>query len=267
MPLRTGTRANCPRGQRRSDRLGEHRAVDDAGDLDAEVADQVADRHAAQALPRSGPGSRPGVANVSPAASAVASGRWFSANVPLCTIARWNSPRAPGETSWASTDRPPADWPAMVTLCGSPPNSRDVALDPAQRRLLVHQAVVAGRAARPGGERRVREEAERAEPVVDRDDDDAVRRELGAVVVAGAVQGEASAVDPHEHRPATFAARAVGVYTFRYRQSSLIGPGGRNGFASCLRAARPELRGVADALPRGRRGGGRHRRLPVGGAA
>ena len=61
---------------------------------------------------------------------------------------------------------------------------RDVALHPAQRRLLVHQAVVAGRAAGPRGERRVREEAERAEPVVDRDDDDAVRRELGAVVVA-----------------------------------------------------------------------------------
>ena len=62
------------------------------------------------------------VANVWPAASAVASGRWFSANVPLCTIARWKSPRAPDETIWASTDRPPADSPAMVTLCGSPPN-------------------------------------------------------------------------------------------------------------------------------------------------
>jgi hypothetical protein len=44
---------------------------------------------------------------------------------------------------------------------------RDVALDPAQGSLLVHQAVVAGRAARPGGERRVRQEAERAEAVVD----------------------------------------------------------------------------------------------------
>jgi hypothetical protein len=38
-----------PAGQGRSNRLGEHRAVDDARDLDAEVADQVADRHAAQA--------------------------------------------------------------------------------------------------------------------------------------------------------------------------------------------------------------------------
>ena len=47
----------------------------------------------------------------------------------------------------------------------------DVALDPAQRRLLVHQPVVAGRAARPRGERWMREEAERAEAVVDRDDD------------------------------------------------------------------------------------------------
>ncbi len=37
-------------------------------------------------------------------------------------IARWNRPREPGDTKWASTDRPPADWPAMVTLYGSPPN-------------------------------------------------------------------------------------------------------------------------------------------------
>jgi hypothetical protein len=37
-------------------------------------------------------------------------------------IAPWNSLREPGETRWESTDRPPADWPAMVTLCGSPPN-------------------------------------------------------------------------------------------------------------------------------------------------
>ena len=38
-----------PAGQGRSDRLGEHRAVHDAGNLDAEFADQVADWHVAQA--------------------------------------------------------------------------------------------------------------------------------------------------------------------------------------------------------------------------
>ena len=98
--------------------------------------------------PRSGPGSRPLAAKVRPAASAAASGCWVSWYVPLSTMARWNSPRAPGETSWASTDRPPADSPDrhVVRVAAEP---RDVALHPAQRGLLVHQAVVAGRAAGP----------------------------------------------------------------------------------------------------------------------
>jgi len=42
----------------------------------------------------------------------------------LWTMARLKSPRESGETRWASTDSPPADWPAIVTLSGSPPNSR-----------------------------------------------------------------------------------------------------------------------------------------------
>ncbi len=45
-----------------------------------------------------------------------------SANEPLCRIALWNSPREPGEVMCTSTDRPPEDWPAMVTLRRSPPN-------------------------------------------------------------------------------------------------------------------------------------------------
>ena len=57
-----------------------------------------------------------------PAASAAARGRWLSAKDPLSMIAFWNSPREPAETMWASTDRPPADSPAIVTLCGLPPN-------------------------------------------------------------------------------------------------------------------------------------------------
>jgi len=60
----------------------------------------------------------------------------------------------------------------------------------------------------------VREEAERAEAVVDRDDDRAVRRELGAVVVAAAVLNETSTVDPHQYRPAAPAAavQRLGVH-------------------------------------------------------
>ena len=42
----------------------------------------------------------------------------------------------------------------------------------------------------------MREKAERSQPVVDRDHDGALGRELGAVVVAGAVLREAAAVDP-----------------------------------------------------------------------
>jgi hypothetical protein len=60
-------------------------------------------------------------AKACPAASAAASDCWVSSYVPLSTMARWNSPRAPGETSWASVDRPPADSPNRVTSPGSPP--------------------------------------------------------------------------------------------------------------------------------------------------
>ena len=99
----------------------------------------------------------------------------------------------------------------------------------------------------------MREEAERAEAVVDRDDHRAVGRELGAVVVAGAVLDETSAVDPHQHRPA-----ALIVIAYRRRvdvqvQAVLADRPGRREWAGRLRAARPELRRVADAPPAGRR--------------
>ena len=121
MPLMTGTRANCPRA----------RAVpiDWVSTVPSTTpgisTPKLLTRSLTGALRRHAAlwsGQPTAVANVSPAASAVASGRWFRANVPLCTMARWKSPRAPGETIWARTDRPPADWPAMVTLRGSPPN-------------------------------------------------------------------------------------------------------------------------------------------------
>ena len=37
--------------------------------------------------------------------------------------ARWNSPAALGEVSWAHTLAPPEDSPMSVTLPGSPPNA------------------------------------------------------------------------------------------------------------------------------------------------
>ena len=192
-----------------------------------------------------------------------------SANAPLCTIARWKSPREPRETRWASTDRPPADWPAMVTLLRVAAELLDVAPYPAQRRLLIHQAVVARRAARPRSERRVREEAERAQPVVDRDHDGALRRELGAVVVAGGILSEAASVDPDEHR-ATISAAAAQSRRGDVQVQAVLGDGaGRQEQVlervRLLWAARRELGRVADTVPIGRRPRGAPPQLPGGG--
>ena len=81
----------------------------------------------------------------------------------------------------------------------------DVALHPPQRGLLVHQPVVAGRAAGSRRQRGMGQEPERAEPVVDGDDHGAFGGQLRRVVVAGAVRRQAAAVDPHEHRTAATA--------------------------------------------------------------
>ena len=51
--------------------------------------------------------------------SGVRPSRWD----PLWTIARWNRPRACGMAMMVLTFAPPPDWPKMVTLAGSPPNS------------------------------------------------------------------------------------------------------------------------------------------------
>src|SRR3546814_8522976 len=42
-------------------------------------------------------------------------------NEPLCTIARWNRPRADGIAIRVETFAPPPDWPKIVTQPGSPP--------------------------------------------------------------------------------------------------------------------------------------------------
>ncbi len=41
---------------------------------------------------------------------------------PLSEITPWNSPLARGEADSMLTAKPPAEWPRMVTLPGSPPN-------------------------------------------------------------------------------------------------------------------------------------------------
>src|SRR5215472_205708 len=187
MPLMTGTRANCPRASAvpigwMSTEPSTTPGISTPKSLTRSLTDALR-RHAALWS-----GQPTAVANASPAASAAGAGRDHLGQ----------HRQAAGRLARDGH---------VVRIAAE---ARDVALDPAQCRLLVHQPVVAGRAARPGGERRVGEEAERAEAVVDRHDDGAGRRELGAVIVAGSVLDETSAVDPHQHGPA-----ALIVTTYR----------------------------------------------------
>ena len=79
--------------------------------------------------------------------------------------------------------------------------ARDVVLHPLERELLVHQAVVAGVVRLgPGAQRGMREEAEQAEPVVDRHDHNTLLDEVDRVVVAALAADQRAAVDPHHHR-------------------------------------------------------------------
>ena len=77
----------------------------------------------------------------------------------------------------------------------------------------------------------MRKEAERAEPVVDGDDDRALGGELGAVVVAGGVLRESAPVDPDEHR-ATASVAAVQSRRGDVEVEAVLveAPGGTNGF-------------------------------------
>ena len=115
----------------------------------------------------------------------------------------------------------------------------------------------------------MREEAERAQPVVDRDHDGALRRELGAVVVAGGILSEAASVNPDEHR-ATISAATVQVRRGDVQVQAVLGDrAGRQEQVlervRLLWAARRELARVADTVPIGRRPRGAPPQLPCGG--
>ena len=81
-----------------------------------------------------------------------------------------------------------------------PAETRDVGLDPTQGGELILQAVIARRTFLI--ERRMSEEAEHPEPIVEADDDDALAGERRTVELpAGAgTELEAAAVDPDHHR-------------------------------------------------------------------
>ena len=141
-----------------------------------------------------------------------------------------------------------------------PAERRDVALHPLQCRHLIEQAVIAGRVMRRArGQLGVGEEAENAEPIIHRHDDDPASCKRGAVVaLLRSVAGhEPAAIDIHQDRQ--FAApRAVEpgrspdiqietVLARRGRAEHHVGE------ERLLHAARPELGGVADARPAGDR--------------
>ena len=194
---------------------------------------------------------------------------------PLCAIARWKSPRAAGTVSRHPTLWPPADSPKIVTLAGSPPKAAMWSRTQPQRGDLVEQRDVA-RAREPLVEMVEVREAERAEPVVDRDHDHvAATRQLGGVEERARPDVERAAVDPDHHRMVrgdrrVRAERSAGVNTLSERQSSPNGMSSmrRNGVASFDCGARgPHC--VASRTPvHGSTGcGGRNRRSPRGGAA
>ena len=114
---------------------------------------------------------------------------------PLWMIAALNRPFEPGATRWSHTDIPPADSPAIVTLSGSPRTRRcclaPIAAPPAGRPAVI--ADVAGRA-----ERRMRQETQAHQPVVDGHDDD-----VAAARQAPRVVDVAAAVDERRRRGST----------------------------------------------------------------
>jgi hypothetical protein len=141
-------------------------------------------------------------------------------------------------------------------LVGVTTEPGDIVTHPAQRRLLVGEAVVANVPRRAEG--RMGQKAQRTESVVERDDDDvAPVRQLAGDVQAAATAGERAAVDPHHHRTVLVVRRRR---PYVQRQAVLVGlPAHLQITARILHASRPGARRVADALPRRDRGG----RLPA----
>ena len=131
----------------------------------------------------------------------------------------------------------------------------DVVVHPSQRGLLVGQAVIADVARR--AERRMREETQRTQPVVDRHDDDvAAARQPARVVDVTAAVDEPAAVDPHHHRP-RFARRRWRPHI--ERQAVLAGFAFVDVVVDVLDASWAGTGGIAKPGPAGHRS----RRLPA----
>ena len=129
---------------------------------------------------------------------------------------------------------------------------RDVLLHPAQRLALVFERVAA---VEVRAERRVRHEAERAEPVVRRDDDEvAFARQVIERIQLGAAADERAAIEPHQHRARL--ARRRGRHGHVEVQAIFVVARFGEAEAHDLRAGRPVFARIEFARP-GRDGSGR----------
>ncbi len=145
---------------------------------------------------------------------------------------------------------PPANSPKIVTLSGSPPNARDISVHPLERRDLIHQPVISGGLIGMFGcERRVVEEAEPAEPVIEADDDDAMLRQARPVVEgkSRAAAAKPAAIDPHHDRPPGAGLQAGGPHI--EGQAVFALPQKCGDAVGVLRADGPEPRRRARARP------------------
>ena len=147
--------------------------------------------------------------NSRPSASAFTSGagaRLGEANIaPLSPITRANSPLASGEAMSALAASEPADSPAIVTLSGSPPKAAMLRFTHLERSDEIEHAVIAGGAMfQFGGEFRMGEKTQRIEAMVERNDEDAARGKMRAIIArlgAGADDKPAAVNPDHRRQP------------------------------------------------------------------
>ena len=146
-----------------------------------------------------------------------------------------------------------------------PAEGRDIALDPAQRFDLIEEAVISGNTlGRLRAQFRMREKAERADPIIDRYDHQALLGHPGAVIDGrcAAAPDQRATVNPHEHGGSFRALRGPDVkreaVLAHGRKLFVVDRIGR-GPGLGLKAGGPELRRVAHADP----GWGSPRGLPA----
>ena len=148
-------------------------------------------------------------------------------------------------------------------IAGVTAESADIALHPGERRNLVEQPVISRHpVCRFGAERGMRKIAERAKPVVDRNDNHAPLGKRAAVIerVAAGAGGQRTAVDPEKYRRIACIFRCPDIERQAILAHRRQVPGVDAGAARFrLHACGAEFGGIADVLP----GGKRLRRCPA----